>query len=264
MAMIEDALDSVSGNAEFACIVVKDYREKTPMIHTSAKTGNTPSGNAPVSAVNAVTQAVLETGVNPLAANSNPYTEKIFFVQFNPKDLQIHTNCTDMYFADSQVKDNEQVNIQDTPKHPTLDLSLSLIFDHVNVFDAFMWDKARNLATLNGLVGAGASVAKVFTVQPEVEGFIAAIRNQFTRCVTFQWGRFSFTGHLEYVKAKYTMFSVSGRPIRANVDLRIAHKMDDTLLESGFYCYFKESFGGDDSNLVRAQQYVQSLLNLGL
>ena len=253
MGIADDALSSVTGNVDSALIIVKDYR-------LAGQEG----GMAGIAALNATTQTMLEKGINPMITSAYANMDKTFRVQFNPKELQVNANTTHLNYADSRVKDKTKQNISDNNQKPTLDLSLNLIFDHVNVFDAFMWDKIRNIATANGMVGAAASAVKVFTVQTEVEGFLAAIRNQFTRNVTFQWGNFSFVGQLINVSVQYTMFSTTGRPIRANVALRIRHEMDDELLENNWYQYFTQAFSGAESNLVGAQQYVQSLINLGL
>ena len=59
------------------------------------------------------------------------------------------------------------------------------------------------------------------------------------------------------------MFSPSGRPIRAQVLLRIQHEMDPQMLQ-GWYDSFDKAFGGDTSNLVKTEQNMGNLLNLSL
>ena len=59
------------------------------------------------------------------------------------------------------------------------------------------------------------------------------------------------------------MFSTSGRPIRAQMLLRIQHEMNETMLHN-WYRNFKEAFGGDSSSLVKNEQSYSALLNLNL
>jgi hypothetical protein len=54
-----------------------------------------------------------------------------------------------------------------------------------------------------------------------VEGFIAALRNPYTRVIKFQWGKFVFEGILNNISAEYTMFSNSGRPVRAKLRVKL-------------------------------------------
>lgn len=52
--------------------------------------------------------------------------------------------------------------------------------------------------------------------------------------VTFCWGNLEFTGHVKFLEHTYTMFTMSGKPIRASVKLVIVHENDGykTPLES--------------------------------
>ena len=62
---------------------------------------------------------------------------------------------------------------------------------------------------------------KEFTVRPIVEGFLAAVRNEKYRSVVFVWGNMRYGGMMREINTKYTMFSVSGEPIRAEVAVTI-------------------------------------------
>ncbi len=107
----------------------------------------------------------------------------------------------------------------------TISLSVSLLFDSCDAQDAFMGDKFNLSPTAvgTGIVKAGLDIAglRKVTVQKEVEGFIAALRNRYTRLITFHWGDFNYTGELRNVNASYTMFNVVGEPVRATVNLSI-------------------------------------------
>lgn len=60
---------------------------------------------------------------------------------------------------------------------------------------------------------------KKTTVQQQVEGFLAAIRNQHTRRVNFIWGNLRYSGVLNSIQACYTMFRPDGRPIHAEIQV---------------------------------------------
>jgi len=72
-----------------------------------------------------------------------------------------------------------------------------------------------------GIVKAGLSIGgkKKVSIQKDVEAFIAALRNRYTRKIIFHWGDFEYKGILRNVTATYVMFNVMGEPVRAHVDL---------------------------------------------
>ena len=80
--------------------------------------------------------------------------------------------------------------------------------------------------------GISKLTGKTWSVQPQVEALLGAIYNNYTRYITFCWTDFSFTGYLSNVGAQYTMFSTSGKPIRAVVALRIQQEMDPVNIQS--------------------------------
>ena len=88
------------------------------------------------------------------------------------------------------------------------------------------------VTSMKGIKGDMAKLDNaVYSVQTEVEGLIAALQNCYTRVVTFQWSNFTFTGSLETIQANYTMFSPSGRPIRADISLDITQDGADNTLK---------------------------------
>ena len=254
MAIGSDIVSSITGNVESALLILEDRRE----------IGDSSADALKVKTSNALANGLKDVGAGALGTSGR----KTFRVQFNPSELQL----------DALVDTVERVGVQNSAEEgqrrsaasasttaSQIDLSLNLIFDQVNVYDSFMWDKATNLLSVNGVAGAVAAAAgKVYTVQPEVEGLIGALRDPFTRTITFQWADFSFTGTLESVSAKYTMFSVSGRPVRANVFLRL--QMEQGAEEiAAWSADFDAMFGADGkASLVTADQKAGSLVNLGL
>lgn len=253
MNILGDTISSLTGNVESAYIIIKDYRK-----------GGGPGGGG----AGALAQKALGGKVNDLVSSVLGGADKRLRVQFNPNELQLH--ATSLPFVKSNaMKDKKegQKSISDSPFSPTIELSTTLMFDQVNVYDAFMGEKftgGGSMATARNIASAIGQIAgKTWTVQTEVEGLIAAIRNQYTRNVTFQWANFSFSGQLASIAAKYTMFSVSGRPIRAQVKLRIRQELDPSLVE-GWYDDFAASFKNSKLSLEKAGQKAGNIFNLNL
>ena len=101
-----------------------------------------------------------------------------------------------------------------------------------------------------------------------MEGFIGAIRNEYTRIITFHWGEMNYSGVLRSVRAVYTMFNITGDPVRATVDLSITCA-DSEIMPRSLYmwkdlyikAYSDEARDGGKS-YVKASQKVGGLLNI--
>lgn len=212
---------SITGGVETACLVVYDCRDMQKEVGKLAKAmPDTLAGAA--AKLRGATAAILNNtdAVQSFAGKSSG---KRFDVQFNPNQLELYSRAPTSKKTD--LRDPAH-SAEDACVPPTVELSLTLYFDKVNLQDAFMWDKFTSGASVTtvGNLASGAAAAfggKVWSVQPEVEGIISALRNPYTRTVVFQWAKFSFSGILQNVNAQYTMFSTSGRPIRATVFLRL-------------------------------------------
>lgn len=59
------------------------------------------------------------------------------------------------------------------------------------------------------------------SVQPEVERFIAIVRNPYVRQVAFHWGTMCYRGVVKDMNAEYVLFDQEGTPMRATVDFTI-------------------------------------------
>jgi len=105
-------------------------------------------------------------------------------------------------------------------------------------------------------------LVKTYTVQPYVEGLISALRNNSTKMMTFQWADFSFSGFLVSINARYTMFSVSGHPVRAEVQLRMRQNVD-SIERNKWISDFEKMVGAHES-FTTAGQKVSNLMNLSL
>ncbi|MCR5411082.1 MAG: hypothetical protein K6E90_08905 [Lachnospiraceae bacterium] len=201
-------------------------------------------------------------------------SRRYFTVQFNPSSLQLSGHSGGMVQRLSYDKeDRNSDNMQDgsasyEPGPTTIIMSVSLLFDACDPANAFLDDKL----TLN-VTSVGKNAAKTLmtatgnkktTVQTEVEGFIAALRNKNTRLITFNWGEFCYSGVLRSVGANYTMFSPGGLPIRATVDLSIVCADSDQWPHSlaVWQQRYKDAFSKGSQSYVHLKQQGGSLANL--
>lgn len=167
----------------------------------------------------------LAGGAGGLLTSLEGATRKTFTVQFNPSDLTVSGYGGGMVAKTNYGDPENAGSVSFEPADVRISMNVRLIFDKVDPQDAFMADKI-NLAPTSLAVGAAktglaAAGKKDNSVQAEVEGFIAALRSPFTRRITFQWGKLSYSGTLTRVSAQYTMFNVSGQPVRAFVSLSL-------------------------------------------
>jgi hypothetical protein len=110
---------------------------------------------------------------------------------------------------------------------------MKLIFDAVNNKDAFTEDKliAETGQVAKGVVTAVMSATgTTYSVQPQIEGFHAAMRVSESTEITFAWGGMAISGALTRLNSRYTMFSPTGNPIRAEAMITIT--CDGDMLEA--------------------------------
>ena len=163
-----------------------------------------------------------------LAGEIKGETRRLFTVQFNPNSLQLSGNAGGLIQKTDYTENMEDKKggVSYAVGATNISLSVSLLFDHCDAQDAFMSDKFSLAPTTvaTGIAKAALTPTglKKVSVQKEVEGFIAALRNRYTRLITFHWGEFNYSGILRNVSATYTMFNVLGEPVRANVSLNIS------------------------------------------
>lgn len=166
-----------------------------------------------------------QTGLNLQLADAG-FLAKSYRVQFNPSNLQIRSVGGGRFaITDYGTEGPGDTKVERTGMAPHITISFRIIIDETNNADAFMADKfsvsasgtAQNLGTL----AATAIGKKEFTVRPQVEGFLAAVRSSYHRAVVLQWGKMRYAGMLNSVQARYTMFSTSGNPIRAEIDITL-------------------------------------------
>lgn len=180
------------------------------------------------------------SGMIPLGAASHKME-----VQYNPSSITFQASVKPIKFQGMQKNFHSDIPSQ-LSAPASIIMSTELIFDDVNLKDAFMADKLR--VSAGDVVSAVSGVLKNvlgdgYTVQPQTNGLIATTMHPLCRRVTFSWADMSFTGDVSEVQARYTMFSVSGKPIRSVVKLGIRQAVDDDSDDIKWGKAFDDAFG---------------------
>ena len=199
---------------------------------------------------------------------------KRFEVKFNPNQISFQVyagkEVVEQNLTQSQSNNNQQVAAKYLTIAPRIQMNVQLVFEDYERTEAFMMEKIGDTSALlrTGVVAAvNAKSKKTYSVRTQVEGFIAAMRDNYTRKITFNWGKMSYTGILLNVSAQYTMFSMDGNPIRANVNLGILCA-DSSIEDNDMGAWqnsFKKVFENDQTtNLGSKLQSAGNLLNIHL
>ena len=197
-------------------------------------------------------------------------TGNVYVVKFNPSEMNFQAyGGMKVQRMNYGAGDDNQIKAEFVEMKPRIMLNIPLVFDDLDRADAFMMEKFNS--TSSGMNAAITGVASSLTgkqrsVRPQVEGFIAAVRNEKTRKMTFYWGNMIYKGVLENVSAEYTMFNMQGNPIRANVNLGLL-LIDESIGDNnmGYWANsYEKLFAEDSSSLGSAVQNVGNLVNLKL
>lgn len=175
----------------------------------------------------AQTKKALEGAAGAGAAGGALSGAHVLEVQYNPSSISIQANSVVTPFQYLQQNIDNGIPAQSF-RDPAVVLSVELYFDDMNPKDAFMIDKLRlsvgdAVSGVSGLVKA--AKGETYSVMPQTNGLLAALIRDKTRMVTFKWADMSFTGEMTEANASYTMFSVSGRPVRSVVKLSITQEV---------------------------------------
>lgn len=260
--VINQAWNSALGNVERAVIEIIEYdsknRQKEAVIQKKAE--------------NVLTKAEKSSGLNQETGQISGTSRK-YLVQFNPEKLTLEAegSCVEEKGGNTDKTDDteSETKIKYGVLKANITLTVTLIFNQVNVEDSFLWEKFRldPSALIAGTIrGIGNGVTgREYTVQTEVEGFLAALRNRNRREIIFSWGDTEYRGILSSVNSTYKMFSVSGKPVHAEVTLKIDCTKDGAGKNSlGVWeQYYREVFlEADGLNLERGVQNVGNLFQL--
>lgn len=188
-------------------------------------------------------------------------------VQYNPSSIQMQTSTGSQldYSGGSMGNMANNMIIQNIVPTSTT-MNVQLIFDEVNMYDAFM------VNNVNSPVGAIAQAAKYavekeYSVQHQIEGILSLLTMDVTRQVVFYWSKMCFRGELTAVQANYTMFNKSGNPIRGVVNLSIRQGEQAELFESSYWGKAYENLftkGKADGKSTFSKVTNNNVLNLNL
>ena len=259
-ALLSGVTDSLLGTAKKALLIIHTRSS------AASSGGSSGSGGIASRAASALTNAArVAAGSSAAAAASAAGANSLTLeVQYNPSTISINANANNVPFQYLQQNLDNGIPNQNT-RPPSIVLAVDLIFDAVNNKDAFMMDKFRLSA--GDVVSAVSAVSTAknggYTVQPQTNGLVAALMRESTRNVTFQWADLSFTGEVSEVQARYTMFSVSGKPIRSVVRLNIVQQVTGSSAATAWNRAFDKAFGNQDvSTSTGGKSALSQLSNL--
>lgn len=184
-------------------------------------------------------------------------------VQYNPSSIRFSASVDAVQMRSLQNSMEEGV-LNQSCRGPSIVMTVDLVFNDVNVKDAFMADKFR--VSANDIVtDVSSSVINAmrggYTVQPQCNGLLASTVGEEYRFVTFQWADMSFSGELTDVNVQYGMFSVSGKPIHGVVTLRITQQLSTSAEETKWNTSkFDECFNNKQNRSTG--QVVSNLINI--
>ena len=236
--------------------------QKAVLIFGTGGSSSTSAGSSGGTSIATMTANMLNrsglTNESLLDTTGSRYLE----VQYNPSSIRFSASVDAVQMRGLQNTLEEGV-LNQSCRGPSIVMTVDLVFNDVNVKDAFMADKFR--VSANDLVTDTASVVNAlrggYTVQPQGNGLIASTVGETYRFVTFQWADMSFSGELTDVNVQYGMFSVSGKPIHSVVTLRITQQLSNSAEDTKWnMSKFNECF--DDNQKSSIGQKVGNLLNI--
>lgn len=139
-------------------------------------------------------------------------------VQYNPSSVSLQSEAGEVFRESAGAGSESRYEQTNTPEETVL--RMDLIFDDMNIKDAFMWDNLR-LLTAGDILRTQTGKGMPHSVQNTVEIFAGAIVQAQYRTVGVLWNKFQFWGELYGASIKYTMFNRLGDPVRAVVTLQI-------------------------------------------
>lgn len=181
-------------------------------------------------------------------------------VQYNPSTLQYHSDLGGrrrINAVEGVGAGGDGMSIKFIPQNT--ELSCTLIFEKINVNDAFIqasegWN--ASLGNVTSTIGSavnkitGGSDAEPYSVRKEVEGFLSLLSTTYTRDVIFFYGKICFHGELTVAAANYKMFNKRGDPILAEVSIRIRQSNDNPYDQERWRTSFDALFSDEKKKVV--------------
>ena len=263
--------DMVGGNKK-AILEIADFNEAKVKLNKAAapssgkntgmSTGSTGfSSRAVRQFAGSVGAEVVGTGNNAFVSFKN-FRKYRFNCQFNPNEISIsgfggeEIPIQSYRTKEGQKDAGSMMNTASTH----IELHFKLIFDKVNIQDAFYIDKFT-LSGTNAVKGAATAVGKAmgknYSVQPQVEALTAIVRDRKKTLAKFAWGDMVYEGIINSVSAEYTMFNVNCEPIRAFVDVGMIlydEEVDGAHSDVWIKEYLKDIYSIKDAGIMGALQ----------
>lgn len=256
---IKSDANGLVGNIEKAVLIFPNATKQRSLLNLKVPSGKQKKDDE--SSQNAKTKNVLkwimtdttDSTVNAAwgRGNLDNLSGKKFTVQFNPSSIRVNARGGGRVPVSNfgAVGDNQSGTIQFDALDPYITVSFTVVFDALNQADAFMEERFTLGATTLVKNVATAAVGKEYTVRHQVEGFLAAIRDEDHRNMIFRWGKLTYAGVLNTVSGKYTMFNTAGNPIRAEVQIGMlmgGTDKDDLMKKgiktAGYLYYWKKRY----------------------
>lgn len=206
----------------------------------------------------------VDASQDPNDENAAPEGSYPIQVQYNPASVRFQANAQPMPFKYLQNNVESSIPTQRT-RNASVVMSVELIFDDTNIKDAFMADKFR--VSASDIASDITALKRKYSVLPQTNAILAALLRDTTRNVTFRWNEMSFSGELTEAQAAYTMFSVSGQPIRSTITINITQEFsrvsgDD--YDSSFDVVFGSQTSLKNASAESLSRRTSNLLNFNL
>ncbi len=247
---LNNLLHSVTGTASKAVLLISRENKKPalagPTHMPNVKSGLTALANnvaaTAASGLDAAKNALSGMTAGILGAGGDYFTLQ---VQYNPNTISMNSVKGEYISKNGCGQLIDQISLK-----PQTTLDVTLIFDDMNIADAFDMENNISIASAKDvgahLLGDGESI------RDTVELLTGIISNDSSKHVMFVWADMSFGGVLANVDTRYTMFNRKGEPIRAEVTLHIIQNNKEQAINEGdmtlqaagssFISYWKRSF----------------------
>ncbi len=240
--LTQNLVSSLTGNTEKAYIIIKDDREIPDNVEVKSNENTGKKLNIP--GTGSITEAAGELKKKMEEGTANVSSDKKFIVRFNPSSLNVQATGGGRY-AKSNYSDKGS-DMEYAPLSSRIQMSVKLLFD----------ESDTKLMS-----------SKTDSVLKYTEGFVAALRNPLTRKVEFHWNKMTYAGILNMVDVEYTMFSIYGEPLRAEVNIGLLCVDEEIGQNDMGYWHnaYKTVFGsGAETILTGKLQNVAGIFNVNL
>ncbi len=277
---------SLTGNAVKAVLLIRDPEQALKENDKNQKNSEAELGGT-MTDVNEINNELMKMAEKSLTGKggSNTFSEvkkvadgKRYIaieVQFNPNTLRFNTSAglQTLYGEDATDQSMQTVN-----KPAATELYFELLFDDVNIHDAYMLEGniVTNFNLSNAYQAAKSGITKLkgllkkpgegeekkmdkFSVQRQMEGFMSLLTLDSARNVVFFWADMSFRGEVTAVQNTYTMFNKKGYPVRGKVGMTI--RQGDSSGESDKLFQYQDTYWQHAFNRVFSDEIKKPSVN---